>query len=484
MSRLHIDCRRPHGARSHVHAAVAAVTVGLSIAIGAALIAGTAAPAAADSGATGSAPTFAVDTNSYILGQAAAWLDDTYVVWQDAVNFDEDGDGQIQIHRSRLDGTDKVCLTCDMPGPNQVPVVQPHGDWILFHSWVGHAVKIGSPGFGGLGSDIWVMRRDGSDRTNLTKSKDFHDNFHAYWSPDGRYIVWTALNWNASEGGNGKSDVRVARFVSGTGTGPRLEGEHVVRPGNGHWYETQWWAPDGSGFLYTETTGTAINPELFFCRLPDPADGICRRVRLTFDPAWDEQAVFTPDMSRIVFMSSRNLPGAHNDWALAASFLNIPASYDYVMIFPVFSDSYLQPILQQATDLYEMTLHWNRSHTLFKPGPIRRLTYSGASGWVIPEFAWDPSGRRLLWSQSKFSDGRRVDQACAMRKLRDGIISQLSGVHTINQIPITIGSQIREQAVSLLRDPESFMAPDTACGGGAPDAQPSHVQETHLGHYQ
>ena len=31
---------------------------------------------------------------------------------------------------------------------------------------------------------------------------------------------------------------------------------------------------DGSGFLYTETVDTAINPELFFCRLPDPARGV------------------------------------------------------------------------------------------------------------------------------------------------------------------------------------------------------------------
>jgi hypothetical protein len=442
------------------------------------------APADGSDAATGSGPSFLVDTNAYVLGQAADWLDDTYVVWQDAMNHDEDGDGEIQVHRSRLDGTERVCLTCGLPGPNQVPVVQPHGDWILFHSWAGHSVRVGSPGFGGLGSDLWVMRRDGTDRTNLTESKELDDNFHAYWSPDGRYIAWTALSWNDKEGGDGKSDIRVARFVTGGGQGPRLVGEHVVRPGNGHWYETQWWAPDGSGFLYTETTGTAINPELFFCRLPNPEDGVCRRVRLTFDPAWDEQAIFTPDMNRIVFMSSRNLPGAHNDWAQAATFLGIPAAYDYIMILPVFTDSYLQPILQQATDLYEMTVQWNRSRTLFKPGPIRRLTASGERGWVIPEFAWDRSGRRLLWTQSKFDDGRRVDQACVMRKIRADIIRQLSGVRTIGQIPFTIGTQIREHAVSLLRDPESFASPDMGCGGSVPNQLPAHVQETQIGHYE
>ena len=148
--------------------------------------------------------------------------------------------------------------------------MRPGGGWILFHSWSGHAARLGGPGFGGIGSDVWVMTRDGRRRTNLTASGELNDNFHAYWSPDGRWIAWTSLNWNAAEGGTGRSDVRVARFDPNGPRGPRLVDEHVVRPPNGHWYETQWWAPDGSGFLYTETTGTAINPELFFCRLPDP----------------------------------------------------------------------------------------------------------------------------------------------------------------------------------------------------------------------
>jgi hypothetical protein len=120
-----------------------------------------------------------------------------------------------------------------------VPVVQPHGDWILFHSWNGHALRIGGAGFGGLGSEIWVMKRDGTARTNLTRDTEFHDNFHAYWSPDGRYIAWTALSWNAGEGGNGRSEIRVARFDPRGPSGPRLVDEHVVRPGNGHWTQNK-----------------------------------------------------------------------------------------------------------------------------------------------------------------------------------------------------------------------------------------------------
>ncbi|HJQ85503.1 MAG TPA: hypothetical protein VKA21_15555 [Candidatus Binatia bacterium] len=426
--------------------------------------------------------TFVVETNPALLGQAPDWLDDEHVVWHAAVAAAEGGDGENQIVRSRLDGSERTCLTCGLAGPNQVPVVQPDGDWILFHSWNGRTVKIGSPGFGGLGSDVWVMRRDGTQRTNLTRRAELRDDFHAYWSPNGRWIVWTALNWNPDEGGNGKSDVRVARFDPDGPDGPRLLDEHAVRPANGHWYETQWWAPDGSGFLYTETVDFAINPELFFCGLRNPARGECRPQRLTEHPAWDEQAIFAPDMRRVLFMSSRELPGAHNDWAIAATLLQIPAEYDYELILPVFSDSFLQPIFQQATDLYEISLRWNRGRTRFKPGPVRRLTRDGDAGWVVPEFAWDPKGRRLLWTANRFGDARRVDQGCVIRELRAAILAQLEGVTAIGDVPFGLGRQIRDQAADLVRTPRLYPY-QGACGGTQPGQPVTLMQQTRIGRY-
>jgi WD40-like Beta Propeller Repeat len=414
-----------------------------------ALLAATAALLVAPA-ASGASAGFRVSTSPYTLGQAATWLDDGHVVFSAKT-----ADGDTQIFRSTLPGKHRRCLSCGLNGPNQVPVPEPHGDWILFHSWHGHSVRVGSPGFGGLGSDVWVMTRDGRHRTNLTKTGELHDNFHAYWSPDGRYIAWTALDWNSADGGNGKSDVRVGRFEPDARGGPRLADVHTVRPGNGHWYETQWWAPDGSGFLYTETYDTALNPELFFCRLPDPARGACRPQRLTRNPAWDEQAVFTPDMSRIVFMSTRDHAGAFNNWSQLATLLKLPASYDYAIILPVFSESFLQPVFQQADDLYAIDLRWNASHTRFRQrGPVRRLTRSGGAGWVIPEFAWDPSGTRLLWTQSRIRG--RVDEPTILRQIRDQIVSELSQVHTVGQIPVDIFGQVRNDVGQVLQNPSAF----------------------------
>ncbi len=423
-----------------------------------------------------------VRANPYLFGQAPDWLDRGHVVYHDPVGRDEGADGQVHIYRARLDGRGRRCLTCGLDGPNQVPVVRPGGRWILFHSWNGRAVRLGGAGFGGIGSDVWAMTRDGRRRTNLTRGPEFSDNFHAYWSPDGRHIVWTALNWNAAEGGNGRSEIRVARFDPNGPRGPRLVDEHAVRPGNGHWYETQWWAPDGSGFLYTETTGTAIDPELFFCRLPDPDRGRCRPSRLTRNPAWDEQAIFTPDMDRVIFMSSRGLRGAYDDWSRAARFLELPARYDYLLVLSVFSDSFLQPVLGQATDLWSQRLRWSPHRARVRPlGRPQRLTRTGARGWIVPEFAWDPAGRRLLWTENRYPPDVRVDQSCVMRRIRAGVIDRLTGVDTIGGIPSDLDNEIRDAVAELLRDPSGYARREPGCGGSRPATPGVFDQRTRIG---
>jgi hypothetical protein len=118
--------------------------------------------------------------------------------------------------------------------------------------------------------------------------------------------------------------------------------------------------------------------------------------------------------------------------------------------------------------------------TRFKPGPIRRLTDSGEAGWVIPEFAWDPAGRRLLWTQNKFGDGYRIDQGCVMRELRSAIVARLAGVDRIVQLPVGIVPEIREAAAGLLRDPQAHPY-DGACGG--PGRPSSYAQETRIGRF-
>jgi Tol biopolymer transport system component len=290
-----------------------------------------------------------------------------------------------------------------MKAPNNVPATRPQGDWILFHSWNGHHLTVGSPGYGGMGSELWVMRPDGSHKTQLTGTDAAHgsgegeDDYHAYWSPDGRRLVYAHLNWNfVTDGGQGKWDVRVASFVDKPGKPPHLAHVRVVRPANGHWYETQWWAPDGSGFLYTETSGSAEVTQLFFCRLTSAG---CKSRQLTNLPAWNEQAIFTPDMKSVIFMSSRDHPGFFNTFAQVSQAAGLTTDLDYLLILPVFEAAFLQPVAEEATDLYQVDL---------KTHAVRRLTKDGNDGWIIPEFTWDPGNKHLWFTENRLPKGTRV----------------------------------------------------------------------------
>jgi WD40-like Beta Propeller Repeat len=329
-----------------------------------------------------------------------------------------------QVYIQRFDGQGPItCLTCTGPGSetgnvNGVPAVSPDGKWIIFHSWRGHYLTIGSPGYGGMGSTLWAMHIDGSDQTQLTdiqppSAGPFNgegiDDYHAYWSPDGAHIEYAHLNWNfVTGGGNGNWDVRVAQFhVAADGT-PYLSNTNVVRPDNGHWYETQWWNPNPKhpGFLYTETfptssgTGASTTPQLFYCQLILNYSA-CKNggTRLTNSPSWDEQAIFTPDGKDVIFMSSRDHPGFFNTWANAVQTLGVPNDYDYLLILPLFEAGFLQPVGQESTDLYELPLAY--------PQQVRRLTHDGDEGWITPEFTWDPTNSFLMWTENRFPDGYR-----------------------------------------------------------------------------
>ena len=345
-------------------------------------------------GARAAAPSFEVTTNPYTFGQAPDWMPDGIHV----VHHAPDADGVNQIFIAKLDGTESRCLTCGQPGPNMVPDARPQGDVVLFHSWRGTNITLGAPGFGGLGADLYVVPVGGGDAVALTTDHDGYDNYHAYFSPDGNRIVWTRLNWNfVTDSGRGYWDIRVADYVPTPV--PHLEHITVVHEGPGHYFETQHWSPDGCGFLFTESIGTTLNLELFYLDLCKPEGDPARLRRLTDNPAWDEQAIFTPDMTKVIFMSTRDHPGAWNTWAHAFWTAGTPNNLDYLLILPLFELGFLQPVAAESNDLYELDL---------ASGAVRRLTHNGDDGWIIPEFVWDPAGQRLLWTESKYHDGVRM----------------------------------------------------------------------------
>jgi hypothetical protein len=354
-------------------------------------------------------------TNRYAYGQAPVFMPNgRQIVF--GKDFRKGQGNQVYI-ADWPNGAHLRCLTCTGPDTslnnvNGVPAVRPQGGWILFHSWRGHIFTFGSPGYGGIGSALWVMRPNGTDQTQLTETQpqfvtdsknpktfgadEGYDDYHAYWSPNGKMVEWAHFDGNLPSLGVGKWDVELGNFVVRHGK-PMLTDIRKVLPANGAWYETQWWAPNGSGFLYTMTSDGTDIPHLYFCRLVDH-DNACHSTQLTHDPSWDEQALFTPNMKDVIFMSSRDQPGLFNTWAQTAQTLGLPNNFDWLGIAPLFEMGYLQPIGQETTDLYELDL---------ATGSVRRLTYDGRHGWVTPEFTWDPKDKFLVWTESRIPNGYR-----------------------------------------------------------------------------
>ena len=121
--------------------------------------------------------------------------------------------------------------------------------------------------------------------------------------------------------------------------------------------------------------------------------------QLTDGPSWDEQAIFTPDMKDVIFMSSRDQPGllqhlgADSADAGAAQGLRLPAD-------PAAVRGRLSAA-GRARSTPTCTSSTSRT------GSVRRLTTDGEDGWITPEFSWDPKNRFLMWTENRFPDGYR-----------------------------------------------------------------------------
>ena len=364
-----------------------------AVALGATLAGASSAQAA--TGAAGPNPyfdaPFVVRTNPTRFGQDPSWTPDGRVL-----SNEPDSGGTDQVYVSTLAGTARHCLTCGQPGPNGFPQERPQGDWILFCSWRGAPVTFGAPCLGGVGTDLYVMRPDGSDVTRLTlpglpfESADVvYDNYHPAWSPDGRRIVWTHVGYEPLSSGGTQWTMLVADFDA-HGATPRLGAVTVVGPAIDSGYETQVWAPDGSGFLYTamgQSGAGWLNLELYYLRVAGHGASLAHPqiVHLTDDsPAWDEQAVFTPDMRDVIWMSSRGSPTWYQTVITAARQIGFDPPQQNETFGPMFILTISDPGFH--TDLYELDLSTRA---------IRRLTDANQ---IVPEFYFDPTGQRLLWS--------------------------------------------------------------------------------------
>ncbi len=202
-----------------------------------------------------------------------------------AFTSDRDGGG---IYLMASDGSNQRRLTAEFTQcqiPDAAMAWSPDGRWFSFLSCLD-----GPP-------DIYIVRPDGSDLTNLTHNPATDE--HPYWSPDGRRLAFGSdrdgnkeiylLDLQAAL--QGKEDAGLIRLTDN----PAVD----VPAG---------WSPDGTRLLFlSERDG---NPDVYVMA----ADG-SGQTRLTTDPALDYYPTWSPAGQWIAFVSTRD--GNHEIYVMA-----------------------------------------------------------------------------------------------------------------------------------------------------------------------
>jgi len=348
-------------------------------------------------GPAAAAPRFEVTRLPHSFAQDPSFARDGEVL-----SAELDSGGIRQIFRSDLRGRRQRCLTCrTVPGPSGLPQDRPQGDWILFENDSAQSPHFGGPGLGGYGSDLYVMGEDGAHPYRLTTTSDPgggtpYDNFHAYWSPNGRQVVWTHTEAHPLADGGQTWEMLLGDFSVRRGR-PSLRNVRVVGRPYGV-YETQPWAPDGSGFLFCAAGGyrspfQATPPgwghmQLYYMRLygrgASPAHPLVTQISDNL-PAYQEQALFAPDMRSVIMMSNRG--------ATAGSWYDLVVSAAQRTRFDA-PDTGSTGTLQFLSDFSSGSGFSSDLYTVdLRSGATRRLTDLGG---VVPEFFWDRGYRRII----------------------------------------------------------------------------------------
>ncbi|MGC1814328.1 MAG: hypothetical protein WA696_09350 [Solirubrobacterales bacterium] len=322
-----------------------------------------------------------------------------------------DAAGIKQIYRARPDGKHQTCLTCrTATGPNGLPQERPDGKWILFESYGQQSVHLGGPGLGGFGGDLYLMRPDGSHPYRLTTNSDPnngapygqaegvpYDNFHAYWSPNGRQVIWTHTEANPLSAGGETWSILLGDFKMKNGR-PSLRNVRVVGKPYGA-YETQPWSPDGKGFLFSAAGGYNSpyqatppgwgNMRIYYMRLygkgASPAHPRVTRIGDNA-PFYEEQSIFTPDMRTVIMMSNRA--------ATLGSWYGLIAAAAQRTAFDARNTGTTQT-LQFLADFNGPDFRSDLFAVDTRTKATRRLTFQNN---VVPEFYWNHGYTKILWS--------------------------------------------------------------------------------------
>ena len=242
------------------------------------------------------------------------------VDWSHTLNlvaFDKTGsDNYYDVYTMNPDGSGEQCLTCGKSAVpqhhNGNPTWHSTGQWIAFQSvntnLISDAVKKlysedeirahTNPGAGWL-NNIWVMDKNRQHFYQMTDIGTDGGVLHPHFSHDGKKMLWAERI--------GKDDwvIHVADFTV-QDSQPRLENITAYQPGQQHdFYETHGFSADGSKILFSGNLQKG-QPMwgLDIYEMDLQTQKLTPLTNTTY--AWDEHAHYSPDGSKILWMSSKD----------------------------------------------------------------------------------------------------------------------------------------------------------------------------------
>lgn len=292
-----------------------------------------------------------------------------------------DGTGTNQLFVANIDGTGEVCISSSIPTTHVgMAHWHPSGDWLIVsrEMTVGYAGLHANAAPGkGIFVNIWAVRPDGTDWTQLTTYATTRDGspmhspigaLQCRFNPDGSKLAWTRKVGTDANLPFAYWDIAVAAFDIVDGV-PTLDAPDTYTPGSGTFYEVYQWYSNGVDLLIGTDAGSTMIETCIF----DLSDETLTYITGP-DREWDEWSFLSPDDTRVVVTTTRNQPVQYNGQQFWET---------------LFTDLWVMDAAPYGSNWERLTYFNDPDHWMYYPRP---------GGTVVRVLAaqWHPNGTLLF----------------------------------------------------------------------------------------
>lgn len=224
-----------------------------------------------------------------------------------------DGTGTFQLFVADVDGSNEVCLSSAFLTTHVgMAHWHPSGDWIICtrEMTVGYdGVHFNAHPGKGIFTNIWAVRPDGTDWTQLTTYASTRDGspmhspigaLQCRFNSGGNKLAWSSKIGTDASLPFAYWNLCVAEFSLPSDV-PTLGTPDTYTPGSGTFYEVFQWSAAGTEILVATDAASVLVESCMW----NPGTNALTYITGP-DTEWDEWSFFSPDETRVAVMTSRN----------------------------------------------------------------------------------------------------------------------------------------------------------------------------------